>query len=316
MARYGRRGIGDLIPTSGEGRALVEVKGRVGGKGGRMAYRRNSFARMRAGGGKKHPQYMIPYAPGDYGGGGGTGRELEPHRQYFVDSATLSGTANGATRGWLFALTPEYFAREGNQPNGIPGMSFGLTDSSGNSDRIRIAGMLGACKFVALSPGDTTGPDSPEVMFDAVFAWWKVQASKSSLAGGFRTNYPWESFSELDAVDSNVDTFVPAEQGTTSDTIVDVDGRFRAKCIRMVHRVGKIVPVYRFDMNGDIVGTTYHTTPIDVPLLRRIVCDVGKGEALALSYWMRNYATVNTRPAGPSGVFTFPTMRIKTYELD
>lgn len=37
---YRRRGIGDLIPTSGEGRALVEVKGRVGGKGARM---RRSF---------------------------------------------------------------------------------------------------------------------------------------------------------------------------------------------------------------------------------------------------------------------------------
>lgn len=33
---YRRRGIGDFIPTSGEGRALVEVKGRVGGKGRNM----------------------------------------------------------------------------------------------------------------------------------------------------------------------------------------------------------------------------------------------------------------------------------------
>lgn len=31
-----RSGIGDLIPASGEGRALVEIKGRVGGKGSRM----------------------------------------------------------------------------------------------------------------------------------------------------------------------------------------------------------------------------------------------------------------------------------------
>lgn len=43
--RFRGRGIGDLIPTSGEGRALVEVKGRVGGKGGGMGMRRRRFFR-------------------------------------------------------------------------------------------------------------------------------------------------------------------------------------------------------------------------------------------------------------------------------
>jgi len=42
MGRYSRgSGIGDLIPASGEGRALVEVKGRIGGKGAGM--RRRSY---------------------------------------------------------------------------------------------------------------------------------------------------------------------------------------------------------------------------------------------------------------------------------
>lgn len=41
--RYGSRGIGDYIPKSGEARALVEVKGRVGAKGAGMRRRRSGL---------------------------------------------------------------------------------------------------------------------------------------------------------------------------------------------------------------------------------------------------------------------------------
>jgi len=40
--RYGSRGIGDLIPASGEGRALVEVKGQIGRSKGTMKPRYSS----------------------------------------------------------------------------------------------------------------------------------------------------------------------------------------------------------------------------------------------------------------------------------
>jgi len=43
---YRNRGIGDLIPASGEGRALVEIKGHVGGKKG-AGMRRSSYSRRR-----------------------------------------------------------------------------------------------------------------------------------------------------------------------------------------------------------------------------------------------------------------------------
>lgn len=50
-----RRGITDWFPTSGEARGLVEVKGRVGGKGGRM--RRRKFRRF----GPKKKTFWVPW---------------------------------------------------------------------------------------------------------------------------------------------------------------------------------------------------------------------------------------------------------------
>ena len=52
---YRKRGLGDWIPTSGEGRALLEVKGRVGGKGAGM---RRSYRSSRRGyGGEQKSKY-------------------------------------------------------------------------------------------------------------------------------------------------------------------------------------------------------------------------------------------------------------------
>jgi len=97
------RGIGDYIPPSGEARALVEVKGRVGGKGAgmRRRSRRSNFSSLRKVPKGREPDYVIPLAAGEQFD---ASRTEQLHYQQDTQPKT---SGDFGTRMWAMVLHPD-----------------------------------------------------------------------------------------------------------------------------------------------------------------------------------------------------------------
>lgn len=330
---YGRRGIGDWIPKSGEGRALVEVKGRVGMKGRRYG-RGGKWSRMRRGiqRGKK-PVWGIPTSPGGFLTP--STFEFQPHMHYHVGANSwnpLSPNA-GANQGWLWALTPTILRRDSVFQT-FPGLLFPQNGQNANGnevgmrqiyDRVRIAGFTGKLMFTPNFPAGlnpTDGKYFPQTLCGRiVWAWYKVHASENDDAsGGFTRSFPFLDFSPGDAADT-ADTYLPHGVNTFYD-VAQRDPRMRAKLMRMGTKSWRIPVAMTYNPVG--AGSYEYQCmpqPIEIPLPRNLICDVGRDEALALAYWVRDNSIVMPETEGEGGgapdmLFNWETVRVKCYELD
>lgn len=281
-----------------------------------MRSSRGRFAAMRRGAMKNRPIWAIPTGPGSYGPDG-IGRDEQVHLRYFDPGNLSSGGAPGASQGWLFALTPESFERDGDTPDGIPGLILGKQQDT-YDNRYRIAGFSGQLLWSPQAPiGEQSANPPPDTLSGvAHFLWYKFEAGQSDSTAGFKRSYPWLSFSTVDAK-AGVDTLVPFEVmpgGAALTFLDDRDYRYRAKVIRSATIPWKIDA----SVTGDSVdgyNTVFSPRVYRVPLPRKLVCNVGRGEALGLAYWIRDFTVVNTAGGAPASVFDFSSLRVKLYEL-
>lgn len=310
------RGWQDYIPTSGEGRALVEVKGRVGGKGRTM--RKSSGGKWNRLRGRsftaKKPKYFIPTSPGVYPSSVAPYTGKQPHLYYDLNGSLQSGGGTGVQKGWLFALTPKTLLRDG--VDSFPGM---IGDTETEYDRLRIVGMDGQLRWSPISPiSDPAQPgvyDPGELAGTLTWAWYKFRASQSDLAGGFSRSWPWLAFTDADAA-GNADTLVPALGAPTSEAVKDVDWRYRAKLIGKGSLVWKLDPRVYFNTVEEAPQQMWVPTHYNVRLPRKLVCDVGGDEALGMVYYIRNFGSVNGVGGAPASRFSFESMRVKCIEID
>lgn len=294
------------------------IEGKVGNRSGARRRRTGSFARMRKGAPQnKKPMWMIPMGPGDYGAtGGATGRQ--PHIQTPLLGTLQSGGSDGAQAGYLFALTPERFERDGNEPSGIPGM---LGNGGDEFDRLRIAGMDGKLLWTPVAPvyDLPTGQPPEASLLTGVINWWwmKVVAQEydESFDPQYAWGYPWASFSFSDAANLEAPN-KPLLTALTSQDAARKDWRYRAKLMGKGSKPWALTyaPYWNTDTQAQV--NTFNSRSIEIPLPRKLVCDVGKGEALAMMYWIRDNTRANTVGGAPASVFDYSSMRVKCYELD
>lgn len=312
---FRRRGIGDWIPTSGEGRALVEVKGRVGKmRGGRSSGTRGLRRAMRSGRYvRKSPKWFYPVAPGDNGSSGTVNYNFQKQLYYDLTGTLQSGGSNGASVGWLFALTPEVFDRSNTPFAGMAG------DRDTTADRLRIVGMTGNLFFTPLNPIIDEPADSmPPSAFTGtlITAWFKFTQAHSSLTGGISRGYPWGQFTPADASSAGATaTFVPSLGVPLLDSLSSLDYRERAHLMHVKHQRWRIPHVIAGTVTDGFI-TSYMPQSIQVPLPRKVIANVGKGEALAMMYYIRDDGTINGTAGSPAARFSFESMRIKCFETD
>lgn len=306
---------GKLIPARGEAEVMARLKG---GYGSKMMRRRSSGGRMRGMRSgrfnRKHPKWMIPTAPGDYTASLSYGQQKI---LFFNSNGQLqSGGDTGADQGWLFAMTPEILQRTGLEPYaGLAG------DSDTQYDRLRIVGMVGKLFWTPFAPVSDPGIQDPydpsELTGSIVVCWYKVEAHAATTSGGFVNSYPWGSFSEADAASTaDVETYLPGIGSPTFQGTQNVDYRFRAKLMNVVHKRWTIGCAIAHNDSGGVLIRQLMPHPIEIPLPRKLVCNIGKGEALGCAYYIRNDGTVNGIGGAPSSRFSFESMRVKCYELD
>lgn len=318
---YGRRGIGDWIPTGGEGRALVEVKGKVGKVRG---YRtsRNKFRRMRNGFlPRKKPLWLIPKGPGE--NDGANVANLWSNQRHLVQLGSPQ-VARGPSIRWAFAITPEPMPGANNNYSVIG-------NREGSNTRLRIAGMTGKLIFTPLAPsgydGNLDNNDQRAALNETsrgivAWAWYKVRAQRQ-LAGEERgQGYPWRSFSIADAENGvNTQGFVPFMMGlnSTDPEVEGLDWRGGVKLMHSGMRAWRmdLAPSLYTGVSQELLGMyVVGGIPVEIPLPRKLVCDVGEGEALGMVLFVRDFSDQAEYGGSPEWRLDYASMRIKAYELD
>lgn len=303
------RGWQDYIPTSGEGRALVEVKGRVGGKGGRM-YRRSRWNRIRNPI-KNAQEWGVPLFPG------AVDASANEWAHIFLNTlGSLVKTRPNA--GLVFAITPETVGNGSTAP-------FPMIGEQSTAERLRVVGFQGELFW---SPLDTLADArTPESMMGYIYvalvklhAQNRVQTAGGTAAGG--PYYPWQNFDPDGTQDTGSNTnnemwagYVPTFSALTSSQVLGGDGRFNGSIMWGRTYPWKInaMPIYNsLDESTSLV--TVPSDPVRIALPRKVVCDVGRKECLALIFQTRSLSDVNSATS-PIGRFYAPRLRVKTVEL-
>lgn len=308
----------DYIPASGEGRALVEVKGKVGGK---MKYRRTKrsrFAALRRGAFRKKPQVWIPLAPGPQGN-----TSNRPDMVDYRFSTPGSIAEQSPDQGWLFAITPELSGSA--TPNAQIASVLGLGGQIDPDQAYRVVGIKGSLHWTPLvSLADPPGSAVPEGLFGFLkLYWYKLKASLDGSAdfSGGPLEYPWSGGWDDTANTSgnHVDGFLPWTKAHSVLTVANLrnrDPRYRMDVIHhcKVPWTLEYRPVY--DSGTDnILLQPIGQYPIRLPLPRKLVCNIGRGEALACAYQVTSESGSNAA-SSPAGIFNFEDLRFMVHELD
>lgn len=326
------RGIGDYIPASGEARALVEVKGRVGGKGaGMRRTRRSKFSNLRKMPKGREADWVIPL-----------GRGINPVQsagdQLHFEQITPGAVTGTLSRFWQFVLHPGLRPDQGTTPQ-LPWVA-GLEENS-DSARYRVMAMQGDLYWTPQFSNDEDITPSMCTGFIAG-AWYKLKRSNaididsdgSTIVNPpFRGQFPWRSLSVLDGIRMAAEE---SGYGVPDGLVGTVDylpgGQLEQQDWRLVQHaspIGQFVRPWRADFIPTIVGcddtgqpTTVITIPqigpaqpVKLPMPRRLVANIGRDEALGLYLMVWNNLG-STSNRAPEGLLTYPTFRVKLLELD
>lgn len=282
--------------------------------------RKVGFRAMRKGiEGRKKPTWLIPLASGTVGND--AARDNQFHTQAYYGPE--EGAQNYSV--WAFAITPELLG-QGERPSVA-----GVTENS--TTRLRVAGMAGKLHFQPLLPSGYTGnlaPDGNEALAVptqlvgfVTWAWFKVKANSTNVTGANRTDiYPWTDWTRGAAENTSSQLFGPY-QGLNIDTqndLVSLDWRGRSDAMSMGQKMWRMS--LRPSNNQMISGTgnepTYYVDApaVEIPLPKKLVCNIGRGEALGMYLTVGDLGQTPQAAGAPSFALVYPTMRIKTFELD
>jgi len=326
------RGIGDYIPASGEARALVEVKGRVGGKGAgmRRRSRRSNFSSLRKVPKGREPDYVIPLAAGEQFD---ASRTEQLHYQQDTQPKT---SGDFGTRMWAMVLHPGLRPVGGISPP-LPWVA-GLEENSDTS-RYRVLGMQGSVYWApTASVNEDVGPDSCTGFI--MGAWYKlernnaidIEADGTVVNPSFRAQFPFRSFSALDQLRMaaeeqglGVPTVTSGTPTTDVEKVTQMDWRIsnHAKPIGAFCKPWRAdfqPPIWSFDdvgqpvaqLQAPLLGPGY---PVQLPMPRKLVANIGRNEALALFLQIEDNGSSQSI-SSPVGRLMWPNFRVKLLELD
>lgn len=311
MARYGvRSGLERFIPAGGEGRALVEVRGRYGNmKGARTKGSR--FRALRKGRFTKKPQTWLPLAPGPQN----VSNRPEVTVNYFSNPGSTE--EQSPDMGWLFAITPER-----DLVNVTSVMAIG--GDIDEDQKYRVVGIKGNLFYTPLaSLNEDVGTVEACTGFVETY-WYKVKTSLDSAANLSNSplTFPWSGGWDDTANTSgiHVQGFVPWQQSIAVSSgpsaLRNRDPRWRSDV--MFHsKTPWVLPHFPY-FDQTTMGVQYRAVapcPVRIPLPCRVICNVGAGEALACAYVITSQSGVNVE-SSPAGIFSFNDMKIMVHELD
>lgn len=312
---YGRRGIGDLVPAAGEARVLAEVKGRYG-KMKSVKGRRSRFSAMRQGRISRKPQFWIPL------GAGTPGTSNRPDQKWLNRVTPGSSDENVPDMGILWAITPELSGTGHNVVSVLP------VGGEADADmRYRVVGIQGKLFWTPLVSYDTGGgtdlPAEPTASYSGYIrvVWTKLRAQPDSGGSG-NAEYPWEAGFDLDSEvgPTRCIPYFPYYNAVTIQTaptqtitLRNRDGRYRNDIMRHYEKSWQLPLTTVWDnANGTVAYFPVAARPIEIPLPRKLVCDVGQGEALVCMYQVVSNSGIAVG-SSPGGVFHFGSVRVKCF---
>lgn len=303
-----------FIPAGGEAEVMGRVKGRYGNmKGSRRGASKQRFSRIRSGRAKRKPQTWIPLAAGTQ-----TSMSNRPD-QIFARRAT-NGSNDEAVpdQGWLWVISPELVGF--NQEPSVVAVG-------GEADpdmQYTVAGMTGRLFWTPLQ--SLSDPDNDPAAWTGFIrmVWMKVRAIPDE-SGSQTPQYPW-SGSWSDPVDSGPThvqglfpnyTTVSVNNAASQRSFALRDGRYRTSIIRRYEKpwLLDMMPMTWWNSQANQVESQYSpraSRPVQLPLPRKLVCNVGRGESLACAYQVVSQAATNSG-SSPAGIFDFSDVKIKVY---
>lgn len=306
-----------LVPARGEAEVMARVKGAYGAKGAGMRRysKRNRFARLRKGAFTKKPQVWIPLFSGPQGSTTNRPSITSMFRP-------TNGSNNEVTpdQGWLFAITPEL-------DQGSLASVMGIGGDIDPEQRYRVVGMNGSLFWTPYTA--LVDPDNSFTAWSGFISlwWYKVKASLDASGDAFAegASYPWSNgWDDVSNTEGlHVLGHVPWMNTTAivngPSTLRFKDPRYRADLMR--HSVTPFV----IDMmplmettGGSSTSVTYvprAQMPIRLPLPRKVICNVGRGEALGCAYQIITQSGTPVE-SSPTGIFAGLDLKVMVHELD
>lgn len=304
MART--RGWKDWIPASGEGRALVEVKGRVGGKGAgmRRSTKGSRFSRLRrASNVKQKVIRAIPLAPGPFAA------NVIGQKDRTKNWDGHTGTSIRAE--WLWAITPETMDYSGTDQTPLV---IDRSDAEEEDDRYRVVGINGKLWWTPMVPLVTAATFETYAGFVGI-SFAKFDSGVFDSVSG-KPVYPWANFTQATAT-TGIDKqgLTPHLSNTEPDAIAALlyqDKRWRPRVMYQHSKPWKIPTVY--DSFQELIQPS-GCTPVEIPLPRKLVCNIGRGEALGVCVWVKDFSQSSELGGSPVGRFDFHDVTIQLLKL-
>lgn len=283
-----------------------------------MRSSKSRFSRMRKGGGNtRRPRIVIPLGPGPMA----ATRDAQVQMMQPVNGSL--GTNIIAK--WAFVLTPEKLDFGGQEASPM----YAATDLEENGlarvvrARRRIVGFSGNLTYTPLDVL-LEGADMPTSALAGLvgWAWFKIE-SLGAPNTDEEPGYLFGNFEEATAyLNIQGRGFTPNLVMADVSAPVELENRdWRAKNMKLISSGYK-----HWRLPGDVVSDStggfagrYAAgcgNPVQIPLPRKLVCDVGRGEALAMVLWHRDFTQSSETGGAPNARLDYPDMRVKVVDLD
>lgn len=272
------------------------------------------FRALRRGAHKTKPQVWLPIAPGPQGT---TANRADNSLQYFATPG--STTESIPDQGWLFAITPEA-SSSSNATKSV----FGLGGDIDEDQLYRVVGLKGSLHWTPLQ--SLSDPDRFQEAWSGFISlyWFKVEASRTTTVESMDSGllYPWsggwDDTANTDGI--HAQSFVPWYNTVSVTggpaTLRNKDPRYRTDVIHHVKIPWTLNVMPYYDVDNSVPVYAYvGQRPIRIPLPRKIICNVGRGQALACAYQVVSQSSTAVG-SSPAGMFNFQDMRILVHELD
>jgi len=277
--------------------------------------KRSRFNALRRGAHRNKPQVWLPIAPGAQGS---TSNRASNTLQYYANPG--STTENVPDQGWLFAITPE-----GSGNVQTTQSVFALGGDIDPEQQYRVVGLKGSLHWTPLQ--SLADPDNAPEAWSGFLSlyWYKLEASRTPTPESSDSPlvYPWSAGwdDEANTTGRTAQSFVPWYETVAvvsgPSTLRNRDPRYR---VDVMHHVKvpwtiKMRPVWDNSVSDSVLFFPVEQRPIRIPLPRKLICNVGRGQALACAYQITSQSSVAAASA-PVGLFNFQDMKILVHELD
>lgn len=277
------------------------IEGKVGSRNGTRR-RQGTLARIRSGTNtRKKAEWWRPRFPGPP-----SAAKAENTQNFYYTPGSVS--SDQPDRGWLFAITPERYL----------GASQSIDPESDNSAQYQVAGIKGTLMYTPLlSLNDQVGDPGKNSGYVEMY-WYKLRimpyAGRLSTLTDQTQSYPWASWEDpADTGLTHVDGYLP-QVGIAPANQQGRDARWRSDVMFHCRIPWSIERNVYYDVVQDVIGEEVtKQIPIRLPLPRKVVCNVGRGECLAACYQVVSHSQTNAA-SSPVGVFT-SDLKVKVFEV-